>query len=256
MARFLTITALVCLAPLVLAAQDSQPEESGPKKPNEVGVYQGVVPGAVNPPAVKVPPGGENRQATWPGFQMLSDGGSRIFVQLTSETSVDAEMQPDKMVVTLRNTAVAGPTNAFPLETRYFNTPVKRARLKAKDQDTLLVLDLRKEITPVVSKEGARDGYFFVYVDFPAGNYLSEGSPTGQGAEEAETSPGESKPVSVGISGSAKGSASGKASASAKFGISKKKMKELDEEKPPPVKVNASGKAGGKARTKFKFGSK
>ena len=254
MARFLTITVLVWLLPVALASQDPEPGKSEPKKPKSVGDYQGVVPGTTNPPAVKVPPGGQVRQATWPGFQMRSDGGSRIFVQLTSETRVDSEMQPDKFVVTLKNTAIAGPTNAYPLETRYFDTPVKRAQLKKKDQDTLLVLDLREEITPVISMREARNGYFFVFVDFPAANYPSAGSAgtTDADAAEEEQSPGPARSLPVGTSASAKGSASGRASVSAEFAISKKKMNELDEEKPPPVKLKAGGKAGGK----FKFGSR
>lgn len=255
MARLLIYTALFWLVPAALAAQAPDADEGKPKTPNTVGVYQGVVPGEMNPPAVKVPPGGQVRQATWPGFQMLPNGGSRFFVQLTSETSVDAEMQPDKMVVTLRNTAIAGPTNTFSLETRFFNTPVKRARLKAKDEDTLLVLDMRKEITPMVTKEGGRDGYFFVYVDFPAGNYLAEEQAAKQAEEskkKEEASAGKSAKAKA--SASAGASASGKASMSARFGISDKKMKELDEEKPPPAKIKAGGKASGKASGGFKFG--
>jgi hypothetical protein len=252
MARFLATTAVVCLVPVAVAAQAADTDESKPKTPNTVGVYQGVVPGEVNPPAVKVPPGGGTRQATWPGFQMLPNGGSRFFVQLTSETSVDAEMQPDKMVITLKNTAIAGPTNSFSLETRYFNTPVKRARLKAKDADTLLLLDMRKEIMPVVSKEGGRDGYFFIYVDFPPGNYMVEEQPPGvPTAKSADAKKSKSKASG---SASAGASASGEASFSASVGISKKKLKAMDEEKPPPVKIGGGAKAGGKASGGFKFG--
>lgn len=255
MARFCATTALVWLVPFALAAQEPQLDKSEPETPNSVGVYQGVVPGTVNPPAVKVPPGGQIRQATWPGLQMLANGGSRIFVQLTSKTEVQFEMQPDKMVLTLKNTAIAGPTNAFPLETRYFNTPVKRARLKAKDRDTLLILDLRREITPIVSNEGARDGYFFVYLDFPAGNYLSEapltepaGASDGAGAEQPGSLPADT-------SASSGKSTSGRASSG--YGISKKQVEKLYEEKPPPVTLNKS-KASGKAKAsgKFKFGVK
>jgi hypothetical protein len=259
MARFSLIVGLVVvLYPFSLAAQMiDEIIEQEMSHPHPIGKYDGVIPGANNPPAVKVPPGGEKLQVTWPGFQMLPNGGSRIFVQLTSEVDVDAKMLTKRMVITLKNAEIAGRTNQFPLLTRFFNTPVRQATLVQKGKDTLLVLRLRTDTMPVVSKEGAKDGYHFVYVDFPRGEYLTaEEEPAAQepvaekkaavGKKTAAPAKGSVKvKAKTKTKVSVKGSASGKADFKP---LTEAEMKALDNEKPPPVNYKPSG--GGTLRLK------
>lgn len=129
--------------------------------------YEGVTPGAKNPPPKAESIGKGAVMVTWPGFQMLTNGGSRFFVQITEPVKVVTKKTPTQFVLTLRNTRVHLKNNWRPLETEFFDTPVKRAEVKRSGKrDLKMVFELREDVTPTVTEERHKDGYFYVFVDF------------------------------------------------------------------------------------------
>ncbi|MFI5309225.1 MAG: AMIN domain-containing protein, partial [Polyangiales bacterium] len=140
------------------------------------GSYAGVKPGGDAPPGNTVAkPGDKPAEITWPGFQMMPDGSSRVFLQTTVPLDTQASMLPNKVVIDLGNVRIVG-TNRFALYTKFFNTPVTRVEIKQAHKRTTLELALRAPAQPRISTERAKSGYFFVYVDFPPGDYLPKGT--------------------------------------------------------------------------------
>lgn len=136
------------------------------------GDYKGVCPGTTHaPPMARTVKG---NAITWPGFQGLPSGGSRIFVQSTGPVAQRLERRPGVLIVHLGAAKLAHNNNARPLLTRFFNTPVERAAIRVRRGQATLVLQMRADATPVLSTE-VQDGtgYHFLYVDFPAGKYLT-----------------------------------------------------------------------------------
>ena len=144
--------------------------------------------------------------ATLPGFEMLADGGSRLFVQLTKSVDVtQAKAAPHAgkmhhtkvasaaakgaaklgvphatslLTITLKGTEIVKRNNENALVTVHFNTPVVRARLAPAGRDLRLVIELRSDVDPQVHVVPAKDGAALLQVDFPGGNYLPAGAPS------------------------------------------------------------------------------
>ena len=173
----------VCLSlagvALSARAQDNAPPavapapSPAPTPPAEPG-YGGVVPGrAQQPTHLRGRPGTAPTVVTWPGFQPRADGASRFFVQLTSRVTYEARAERGRFVVTLRGVRIPDRQTGRALDTRFFETPVTGARLERRGRnDAAFVFDLRADVTPVVSLEVGADGYAFVFVEFPAGQWL------------------------------------------------------------------------------------
>lgn len=135
--------------------------------------YEGVVPGKAEQPAHLLGKPGETPvRVTWPGFQMLPDGRSRIFIQMTGLVSHQVSRTNRRVDVRLKNAKLPGSNNKRRLITRYFNTPVLETRLRARKGDVVVSLQLREAIEPVVSSETGPSGYRFLYLTFPAGKYV------------------------------------------------------------------------------------
>lgn len=136
--------------------------------------YEGVVPGAGQPPPrASAARRGDAPVVTWPGFQMLPDGRSRFFVQSTAPLRHDVEASAGRVVVLLRSARLHLRTNRLPLETRWFDTPVERARLVRRGRDLALVMELRGAATPSVRTQASPDGYHFLFVEFPDGDWVA-----------------------------------------------------------------------------------
>jgi hypothetical protein len=134
--------------------------------------YVGVVPGSDTlPEGMAAAPGGV-ALVTWPGFQMLPDGGSRVFVQTSIEVTPELKREGDNWQIILAGVALPPGNARRPLDTHYFNTPVKSVRTHAKGQTVAVILDMRAKLKPNVRTERAANGYFFTYLDFPPGNFL------------------------------------------------------------------------------------
>lgn len=147
------------------------------------GSYAGVVPQtASSAPSPDAPPQKARKgppKITWPGFQMLPDGSSRVFIQSTAP--IDAKVLPaadGKFELALPGARVTEQTNRLPLDTRYFNTPVTRVSLSVARSGATLELDLRASVTPHVASRRSSSGYYFTFIELPKGRYI-EGSASG-----------------------------------------------------------------------------
>jgi hypothetical protein len=153
------------------------------------GTYEGVVPGkAADPAHLLGKPGELPVRVTWPGFQLLPDGRSRIFIQMTGLASHEVSRKGQRLEVRLKDTKLPGSNNKRRLITRYFNTPVLETRLRARKGDVVASLQLREPIEPVLSSETAASGYRFLYITFPAGKYVANAQ-TPPPASTASTPP-------------------------------------------------------------------
>lgn len=133
--------------------------------------YGGVVPGSGNlPETVTARPGGDS-VVTWPGFQMLSDGGSRVFVQTTVEVKPELKRSGANWLLFLPGCSLAQGNVRLPLDTQYFNTPLTSVRAKAIEGGVGILLDVRDRAEPRVRTEKGPNGFFFVYVEFAPGQY-------------------------------------------------------------------------------------
>jgi hypothetical protein len=145
--------------------------------------------------------------ATFTGFEMLADGGSRLFVQLDKTVDVeqakDVEVAPkphgrkgkraaavatNRLVFTFKGAELEHFNDSHSLETVHFNTPVLRARLEPAGRNLRLVVVLRADATPTLKSVPAKDNGSIVQIDFPQGTYLPPGdslvSPQNDGAKQ------------------------------------------------------------------------
>lgn len=149
-------------------------------EPRPLGAYEGVEPGETKPPpAYDRALRQERRHApvsilTWPGFSPLPDGGSRFFVQTTEPIIPELRVEEGRIVLVFPRARVHVRNSTRWLETQFFDTPVRRARLERRGRDMAFVLYLRAPATPRISSEPATangTSFFYVYVDFPPGHY-------------------------------------------------------------------------------------
>lgn len=131
--------------------------------------------------------------ATFTGFEMLADGGSRLFVQL--DRTVDVEQTKDdavapkagrsrkgkraaaatnRLVFTFKGTELERFNDSNSLETMHFNTPVLRARLVPAGKNLRLVVVLRADATPTLRSVPAKDNGSMVN-RLPAGDVSTGG---------------------------------------------------------------------------------
>jgi hypothetical protein len=86
---------------------------------------------------------------TFPGFRMLPDGSSLIWVVVDKKTSVEVHRAQGQVTYVLTGAAVHTRNNTYPLVTTHFNTPVSRLRLVPRDAGAHLVVELREAVQPV-----------------------------------------------------------------------------------------------------------
>ena len=143
-----------------------------------VGAYRGVRPGSANTPPRSAAAGrNRNTVVTWPGFDPR--GGGRFFVQTTGNITTEVQVLDGRVEVLLRNVRTHLRNTRRSLETRFFNTPVVRARIERRGRhDLAFVFTMRSGATPSVTTGQGEGGYQFLYVDFPAGQYLAESTPS------------------------------------------------------------------------------
>jgi len=124
--------------------------------------------------AVKADPG---LVATLPGFEMLPDGGSRLFVELTHTTNVTEKRDARALTYVLQGAHITLRNNENALVTVHFNTPVSRARLLPLRGDLVFSVELRADATPVWRLVDGEGGVSVLQIDFPKGVYLPANDP-------------------------------------------------------------------------------
>jgi hypothetical protein len=113
--------------------------------------------------------------ATLPGFEMLPDGGSRLFVEISKTVNVEERRSERVLTYILKGTRVVYRNNENSLVTVHFNTPVTRARLLPSGRDLLFSVDLRADASPAWKMVAETDGSATLQVDFAKGSFLPAG---------------------------------------------------------------------------------
>jgi hypothetical protein len=135
--------------------------------------------------------GGTGPVATLPGFELLPDGGSRLFVELTRTVPVEETKAAGTITYVLKGAHIDKRNNANALVTVHFNTPVTRARLLPSGHDLHFVIDLRQNAVPTWKLAPAKDGTAILQIDFAKGDFLPAGG-------EPVVPPAAAKPVTPG----------------------------------------------------------
>ncbi|HTQ42281.1 MAG TPA: hypothetical protein VMI75_05930 [Polyangiaceae bacterium] len=110
--------------------------------------------------------------AVMPGFEMLADGSSQLYVELTKPVQYDTKPSRGAIVYVLKGAHVDKRNNFNPLVTVHFNTPVTSARLVPHGKDLWFVVDLRASVQPTVTMDAAKEGGAIMRIAFPSGSYL------------------------------------------------------------------------------------
>lgn len=150
-------------------------EEDGPSEDrprSEAGQYHGVKPGSGNNlPKVAELKNKKGTWVTWPGFTMTPSGGSQVFLQTTGRVEPTLKSHKNQLEISIKRAKVFLSNNQNPLITTHFNTPLKRAYIKKRGTGLELILELKEKATPKMRQEKDPDGYHYLFLDFPAGQY-------------------------------------------------------------------------------------
>jgi hypothetical protein len=131
----------------------------------------------------------EGPGAVVPGFELLGDGSSRLFVQMPKAVAYETKVGKGTITYVLKDVHVEKRNNYNPLVTVHFNTPVSKARLVPHGHDLWFVVTLRASAQPQVSMEPAKEGGAVLHIDFPKGSYVPSGPSPAESAESDETPP-------------------------------------------------------------------
>jgi len=110
-----------------------------------------------------------------PGFEPTTDGGSRLFVQLSQNVQVEERKAQGSITYVLKGASPRVWNNTNALVTVHFNTPVSRARLVPQGADLHFIIELRSAATPTWKMNDSQDKTAMLAVDFPKGDYLANG---------------------------------------------------------------------------------
>jgi hypothetical protein len=183
-------------APAGTATPGGNAADSGDQKPKgpvraATGYGYGTPPsgGKSSPAAHRAAPRPGGPVATFPGFEVTGDGGSRVFVQLTQLVPVEERRAAGAITYVLRGARVNVWNNHNALVTVHFNTPVTRARLVSVGADTHLVVELRSAATPTYNVSAAPGGGAVLSVVFPKGDFITGNEETDEeNAQKAQQS--------------------------------------------------------------------
>jgi hypothetical protein len=110
--------------------------------------------------------------ALMPGFEMMPDGSTRLFVELSKPTAFDTKPARGSVTYVLKEAHTDRRNNQNPLVTVHFNTPVTSARLAPHGKDLWFVVELRANVQPAVTMDSTKEGVATLRVAFPKGDYL------------------------------------------------------------------------------------
>jgi hypothetical protein len=135
------------------------------------GVQPGVESGAKN--GERKPAARPRRKniITWVGFQPQADGGSRVFLQLTSEVPFTQSISRGRLVIRLRGARLGNSNATRFLDTRFFDTALARVDADRRRRGVEVVIEFK---SPADLAEGSAsmttsqvDGYTYLFIEFP-----------------------------------------------------------------------------------------
>lgn len=136
----------------------------------------------------------------FPGFSMLPDGGSRVFIQLSDSVPIEERKSDRQIIYVLKGAHLNLRNNRNALVTVHFNTPVASARLREAGRDLQLAIELRAASSPTFKIEPAKEGKgATLNIDFPKGEFVTDAAPppepkSGEEGEGTTDSPNEEIP--------------------------------------------------------------
>ncbi|MBW2277293.1 MAG: hypothetical protein JRF63_07365 [Deltaproteobacteria bacterium] len=173
------MVAVLVAAALALAQSQEEWREVADSEGNNLKLeqtYHGTKPGAGNTlPRVEELRGLPGTWVTWPGFIMLPDGSSRVFLQTTKPLEYKRADKKNRVTLKLKGAEVFLKNNRNPLVTIHFNTPVRRGYLTSRGGAVEFVLEMKVSATASIAQFADQDGYHYLFVDFPAGQYPTGG---------------------------------------------------------------------------------
>lgn len=111
--------------------------------------------------------------ATSPGFRMLPDGRSTVWLYLDRVVVASSRTEGNRFIIDMPEVQVGVRNNTNPLVTTHFPTPLSRTWLRAKGRGAELVLELKKPLELQHSLERGPRGVSIISVVLPA---LDEGA--------------------------------------------------------------------------------
>ncbi|MCA9600143.1 MAG: hypothetical protein KC776_42865 [Myxococcales bacterium] len=105
--------------------------------------------------------------ATYPGFMMLPDGTSQLWVYVNKKVPVQVSKAPGRVTFVLTGAQIAVWNNTHVLATQFFDTPLSRARLRPDKAGAQLVLELRENVTPTHTVIDGPRGTMVLRVSLP-----------------------------------------------------------------------------------------
>lgn len=134
-------------------------------------------------------------------FHVNPDGTSRCAVHVRGSATPRSSASARRFEVVLPGAVPATRNDLHPLETEFFNTPMRRAALVRRGHDLVLVLELRADVTPTLRVESDPAGGQLVVVDLPAGQFAPTPAPSGTASvrpsEGPAPEPSPSRPAST-----------------------------------------------------------
>jgi hypothetical protein len=131
----------------------------------------------------------DSPDAIMPGFEMLADGSTRLFVELSKPVAYETKTNGNVITCVLKGAHVDKRNNYNPLVTVHFNTPVTSARLEPHGRDLWFVVALRAKVQPTVTLDPAKDGSSMLRVEFAKGDYLPSAGPAGSSPDDTPARP-------------------------------------------------------------------
>jgi len=126
-------------------------------------------------PAALLHPRVDASIATFPGFRLLPDGQTQLYVELSRPCAVNERRQGGTLIYVLRGARVVAKNNKNALITTHFSTPMDRARLRSAGEDLEVVIDLRADVSAVYEVVLSEGGTARLQVTFPAGSFPPAG---------------------------------------------------------------------------------
>ncbi|MFO0571074.1 MAG: hypothetical protein U0263_35905 [Polyangiaceae bacterium] len=105
--------------------------------------------------------------ATYPGFRMLGDGSSQVWVHVSRKVNVTAATTGGLPTFVLVGAHVSVHNNTNALVTEFFDTPLARARLKPDAAGAQLVLEMREQAAAKHRVVDGPGGTMTLFIDLP-----------------------------------------------------------------------------------------
>lgn len=105
--------------------------------------------------------------AMYPGFRMLGNGTSQVWVYVSRKVSISPVSSAGRPTFLLSGAQVATRNNTNALVTEYFDTPMAAARLRPGPAGAQLELELREPVSVTHRVVDGPGGTTILYVDLP-----------------------------------------------------------------------------------------